>query len=417
MSEQRSSLTHKLAFVSTGDPRFDTFPDIQTGGSGPIWRLAREFSERGHEVTVYGATYSERRQRLESGVEIIDVPTPAVSVWLDNVFKRTLLTETMFDREELSGSPGSAIERLFARLVFSYRVADELETLSPDVVFLRDRFASVFPVRLDFPTVFTVVSPNATDLMYEHVVDRHPANHVLFRYKRAVEELVVARADRTIVMNDRMEQYFRSKGFAGLEVVTLGIDHGHIVDDTDSKRNDHVLFVGRFDANKRPELLIEAFDAPEVPDCELHFLGSGPRESYLRDEVTRRGIEESVVFHGRVTHTEVLERMQRATAFVLPSEFENCPNVIIEAMASGCPVIASDTNGAKHLITDDETGILFDKYNKTALRETLVELLSNDEKRRSLRRNALDYVKRNHTISTIADRYWNVYQSIPNDTE
>lgn len=404
-----------IYFVSTGDPSTDTYPDIQTGGSGPIWRLANELSDQDHQISIHAGTYSEPSTAYVSNIKIKKVQTPRVSEKINTLISKIPFSSGKIDPESVSASTGVAFERLFTRLIFSIRSAREISKCAPDVVYLRDRVAGTFPAMLSIPTIHTVKSPDACDFFYDRSTSRHPANKFLFHYKQFLEENIIKNVDWTFVMNKRMEDYFKSKGFSNLSVVSLGVEKDKIQQNNDfSKRENRILYVGRFDENKRPEWIIDAYNNLNHSKYDVHFVGSGQRESYLRRKVNNMNLNESIIFHGRIPREKVFGHMQQATTLVLPSEFESCGNVLIEAMASGCPVISSNTDGAQQLISHQETGLLFDKYNKEELYIQLDKLLSDPELQSAVSQNAIEYIKKNHTVKKIAEQYYQKYKDIYN---
>lgn len=374
-----------VAFVSTGTPEFDDYPDPAHGTSVQIWKLAVELERRGNEVTIFRAAPGEACEwTADGGIRIVDVPRPSVD---------------------------DALNGLFTKLLFSKRVARRIETDSFGAVYLRERTTAVFPVRSDVPTVYTVISPDACDFFYEFSVDRHPVNRILFRYKRRIEEYVVGRADATIVMNDGMRSYFERKGFDSLHTVSIAIDTDRLPEPRAHDDRQDIVYVGRLDYNKRPEWLLEAYAALDT-DHDLHFYGEGPELDSLRRTAREQGLSERVTCHGRVPREEVLAATAGAAAFVLPSRYDNSPNVVLEALATGCPVLASDTRGARTMVTHGETGLLFDRTSRSALRDELSTLLSDSDLRRRLSERGRDYVLENHDIASITDAYLSVYRSV-----
>lgn len=396
----------RLAFVSTGDPVLDTFDEaITSGGSGPIWKLASSAVERGHEVTVFAGTHESDAVKTIDGVDIVEVSTPRVGEPIDRLLGRLPILRAIGRGDELSTSPGHVIERVGPRLVFSWRVARILEEQSVDVVYLRDRVSGTFPVRLDVPSVFTVVAPDACDFFYEASVDRHPANRVLFRYKQRLEEHCLRHADQTIAMSDGMAGYLREKGFENVSVVTVGIDESEFSRAGLVDPEPIVLYVGRLDGNKRPEWVLEAFERVAPSDFELHIIGDGPRCSHLEDVLRTSDRQQDITLHGAIPRAEVLAWMRRGSVFVLPSRFETCGNVIVEAMGSGCAVVASDTFGGRQLVEDGETGLLFDRDDPAALASALAALLGDNERREHLARNAYRHAREAHSTAAITDSY------------
>ncbi len=129
-----------------------------------------------------------------------------------------------------------------------------------------------------------------------------------------------------------------------------------------------ILYVGNFVPEKGVDVLVEAFVklAGDQKDLFLSLVGSGSLEARLRERVVSAGIENQVTFHGRRPHSEIPYWMNAATLFCLPSLREGCPNVILEALASGTPVAASNVGGVPEIL-DSTQGELAEAGNAEAL--------------------------------------------------
>jgi len=206
-------------------------------------------------------------------------------------------------------------------------------------------------------------------------------------------------------MNELMDDYLTQKGFRNVNTVTLGISEDDFVDLSSRQEKPYILYVGRIDGNKRPEWVLDAFLESDSEGFELQFIGAGPRQKFLERKVANSGRKDDIKLHGQIPREDVLQWMREATVFVLPSKFEVCPNVTIEAIASGCPVIAGNTMGNQELIDDKETGFLFDKNDRSDLFKILDNVLSTPTWRREVAHAAYEYTLENHTTSTIADEY------------
>lgn len=112
-----------------------------------------------------------------------------------------------------------------------------------------------------------------------------------------------------------------------------------------------VLYAGRMDAGKNVETVIRAIAmaAGEVPFVAL-MCGDGPGRRGLERLARELGIAERVIFKGYVEN--LWELMRRADAFVTLSRFEGCPNVVLEAMACGCPLVVSDIPAHRELLDE-----------------------------------------------------------------
>ncbi|HUP72696.1 MAG TPA: glycosyltransferase family 4 protein [Acidimicrobiales bacterium] len=119
-----------------------------------------------------------------------------------------------------------------------------------------------------------------------------------------------------------------------------------------------VLCVGRLEHWKGFQFAIQAFASllPEVPHAELHIVGTGPAESFLRDLVASLRLERNVHFVGPLPRPEVLERLAESHVLVHPSLHDSAGWATLEASAVGLPVVCLDIGGPALQVTD-ETGI------------------------------------------------------------
>lgn len=145
------------------------------------------------------------------------------------------------------------------------------------------------------------------------------------------------------------------------------------------KRN-VIMTVGRLEKQKNHKLLLEAFAKieTEFPDYLLEIYGEGSLETELRAWIQAHGLEEKIKLCG-VT-SDVRARMDCAKLFVLPSVYEGLPNALMEAMAVGLPVVATNCigGGADMLIENRKNGLLVANEDVFALAGAMREVLSNE---------------------------------------
>lgn len=148
------------------------------------------------------------------------------------------------------------------------------------------------------------------------------------------------------------------------------------------EREHTVVTVGRMDGNKNQEMLIRAFAGilPAYPDYRLILYGDGEDMDKLRTLAAELQLEQQVSFAGVVDH--VAEKIKKAGVFVLPSDTEGMPNALIEAMALGIPVIATDCpcGGPADLIRHGENGFLTPVGDVDAMTQNLQNILKDLQK-------------------------------------
>lgn len=160
-----------------------------------------------------------------------------------------------------------------------------------------------------------------------------------------------------------------------LKIVHCGIrlnDYGKAPVGSFSKR---ILFVGRLDAVKGVPLLLDAFAAvlDTHPDSQLTIIGDGPARAKLEERAKALG--STVTFLGYQPQEEVARLLGETDIFVLPSFAEGVPVVLMEAMASRLPVIASRVAGIPELVEDGVSGFLVPPGDLETLTARLEELL------------------------------------------
>ena len=146
-----------------------------------------------------------------------------------------------------------------------------------------------------------------------------------------------------------------------------------------------VVAVGRLIAKKGFADLIRACgllaERRRAFQCEI--IGQGPLEQELRAQIEDSGLQDRVELSGAKPQREVRQRLAAASVFILPSVIDpeggmdNLPTVIMEAMATGLPVISTTTGGIPEMVVQRETGFLVSPGDATALADAIEKLISD----------------------------------------
>jgi len=129
-------------------------------------------------------------------------------------------------------------------------------------------------------------------------------------------------------------------------------------------------------------LLLQALDGVSE-QFETTLVGDGELDAVLRAAATRRGLH-NVRFYGRAHGAELRELYRQADAFVLPSAREGMPLVLLEALAMGLPIIATDIPGTREIVRPGENGILVPLGDPRALRQGLLDVTGDPERYRKM---------------------------------
>jgi len=181
-----------------------------------------------------------------------------------------------------------------------------------------------------------------------------------------------------------------------------------------------LLFVGRLEKLKGVRAIGEAIPIlmTRSPSLRCRFLGGGlfhpedgrSTESWLRDKVGSEHADR-IVFE-TVSREEVLSRMTQARAVVLPSLWENFPYALLESMACGVPVVATDVGGIPEMVLDGETGLLVPPDNPEALAEAAIRLLEDKELSTRMGKAARQHVEANFTADKILPKMLDFYELV-----
>ena len=137
-----------------------------------------------------------------------------------------------------------------------------------------------------------------------------------------------------------------------------------------------ILFTSRIQPSKGLDLLLDALAELRLrrDDFAVDVVGDGPSRPQLEEMTANLGLDDVVTFHGVQPKQQVARFMQEADFFVLPSHQENLPTVLIEAMASGLPVLATDVGGVSEMV-DGSRGLLVRRGERAALSAALERML------------------------------------------
>jgi len=175
-----------------------------------------------------------------------------------------------------------------------------------------------------------------------------------------------------------------------LHIIHCGVDPSRYEDRSTSTgeatETFRLAFVARLDHVKGVGELLEAVAtlAADLPGLRLDLAGDGPERATYEGTARRLGIADRVTFHGYVDQSGVAELLATADAYVLPSFAEGVPVGLMEAQASGLPVVATQVGGVSELVVDGVTGFVCRPGDRTQLAERIAQLASDPELRRRM---------------------------------
>ena len=221
--------------------------------------------------------------------------------------------------------------------------------------------------------------------------------------RRAVESAALSAADAVIVTTPALAAHVRGRRPRGqVHLVPNGVDTTLFRPlPRPPRAAREVLYVGRLSDEKNLDVILEAV-ARLVGGARVTFLGDGPARTRL--EARARALGVGLRVRPVVPHAEVAAVMAAADVFVLASFSEGHPKVLLEAMASGLPCVASDCEGNRSLVSDGQTGLLFDPHRPGELAGQLGRLLTDPALAGSLAVAARSIVVDRYDLNALIDR-------------
>jgi PEP-CTERM/exosortase A-associated glycosyltransferase len=302
------------------------------------------------------------------------------------------------------------------------RLQEVAERVRPDILHAHSPVLNALPAlrvgkRLGIPVVYEVRA-----FWEDAAVDHGTTAEGSLRYRltRSLETRALKRANHVFTICEGLRSDIVARGIAAEKVTVIPnavdialFDVGGIADPALKHRlglvDCTVLgFIGSFYAYEGLDLLLAALPQilAKVPNVRVLLVGGGPQDAALKAQAQSLGLQDKVIFTGRVPHAEVQRYYDLVDVLAYPRHSMRLTELVtplkpLEAMAQGRLLVASDVGGHKELIRHGETGVLFSAGSAASLAEAIVTLVRQPERWPSLRAAGRRFVEseRNWTAS------------------
>ena len=196
---------------------------------------------------------------------------------------------------------------------------------------------------------------------------------------------------------------------ASLVQIPHGVDTSRFRPEKPAAPGCDILAIGRLVPKKGLDVLIEAVAG--LAGVHLGIVGAGPEESALRARAEALRLEQRVAWLGPASHAELPRLLSGAKVVAVPSvqdatgDRDGLPNVVLEALASGCAVVASDISAIPTAIVHARTGLLVPPGDPRALARALARALENPELRRGLGSEGRRHVEESFSLDQCGRRF------------
>jgi glycosyltransferase involved in cell wall biosynthesis len=374
----------KIVFISpfASEENMDYSSESQVGAiEQQIFGLSKELSKKGHDVYVLRKWESPKEIEFIKGVKFVNLTIP--------------LSYKKFSFVPLSSlrSPITLIEYW----LYSRAVRNKIEEISPDIVNVSNILPGYLLSKIPFPIVFIT---HDNDVLFADA-------KITACFRKYLARVLVGRVAAVVALNKGLQEHLGNQGFRTDVIIPNGLDPDEY---RNAGNNGFVMYSGWLDRHKKIEDLVKAYSKIQKVPQNLVIVGNGSRKAILTSLVCREGISKKVAFIPFLPKEKYREYLSKCSFFVLPSDAEAFGVVIIEAMASGKPVIARNIIGPNGIIKSGYNGFLFKDVDDLAKRMQL--LLSDDHLRSELGKNARETIEKEYSFSNISLKYIELYKKI-----
>lgn len=373
------------------------YPPIGGGGANACMNLAREYSRKGHKVDIVTVWYlGEDDVTRSENISIYRVRSKRKYLehcgfveMLDYLLKSWRIVKKLANCEKYDicqvffGIPSGPIGWQLKR---KYGIPYVIRFGGGDIPGFQDRFSQVY----------RIIAPAIKQIWKE--ADALVANSSGLK---EMAEAFYNKKEILIIPN-------------GADVRASDQNYGRISDNGCKDSNIiKLLFVSRLIERKGLQDIIpqikEVKEQCEYRDIQLCFevIGDGPYRSVLEEMTQNEGLSGTIVFYGQKKKDELPYFYQNADIFVFPSRKEGMPNVVLEAMSYGLPIVMTPCQGSDELI--DENGIV-SKSNKFG--ENIIKLILDNEARCKYGKKSLRMISERYSWQNTCEKYLDLFYSI-----
>ena len=265
----------------------------------------------------------------------------------------------------------------------------KLKTISRFRKLIKDERPDVIiAFQFDF-NMISIVSSFGTGIPVIISERNNPRNVPRKKILRVLRKILYPFAEGAVFQTDEAKHYF-SKRIVEKSVVICNPVRQGLPEPEKEVFDGRIITAGRLENQKRHDILIKAFASikDKFPNSNLYIYGNGSKRNELENLIDKMDLGKRVMLMEAVENLP--EVMNGASLFVLSSDFEGMPNVLIEALCMGIPCISTDCpcGGPRELINDGENGFLVPVGNIEALAEKMEQLLSDEDMMKNISHNA-----------------------------
>lgn len=254
-----------------------------------------------------------------------------------------------------------------------------IEKESPNIVLslLPEPTIRALALKKEFPNISFIFS-----------IRNHPNKEFKNPLFKLIRNYYYKKADSIVIQDILYKKYFKKDIQNKMEVIPNYVACSD--KNVNIKKEKIIMTATRLEKQKNVSLLIKAFSKldPKFDSYKLYIYGNGSFKNKLIKIIKKMKLENRVFLKG--TSNSIEKELQKATLFVLPSNYEGMPNVLLEALSNGLPVITTlSTEVIPSIVDNNVNGIIVEKNNPKILTEKIEYLLENEQVRKNMEKEAI----------------------------
>lgn len=389
------------------------------------FNLASGLARRGHDVMVLCPSQTGKGHvEIQDGVKVVYLKSKQMHLYADQLHpippKKKLLGKELPHVYYKNGFPISALP--------AYQIKKALDKFQPDIIhsqgadpvgvatakYARKNCIPLVTTEHNMPDVFTgplklpkLVKKPVDALLATYFVSRQKhSDYVTMPTQLAIDDLIMER---------------EKKFTAPVEAVSNGVDLSAFKAGSANPKilkkyrlpKEYMLYVGRIDPEKQLSLVLKAFAEAlkEVPKARFVIVGDGVDKANLERLVKKLKIGGAVTFLGRVLPPDVYDIYRGGLFFATASEIETQGIVLIEAAATGLPLIAVNKGAVAEICKNNENGFLCEPKDVDAMAAGMVKLFNDKDLRKKYSAKSLELAQK-HDITNTLTRFEEIYAEV-----
>lgn len=366
------------------------YPPIGAGAANATYYMAQAFKDTGHNVFVFTANYLDKKGLVnEDGVNVMRIRAMRKHADRCNIFE---MSSFLF--QGFLGLP-SFINKTkpdFCIVFFSFPCGP---------------LGWLAHIRQSIPYVISLRGGD--------VPGTEPKLKIIHQLLKPIRRKVLKHSIAVTANSESLKRLSETADPYPVVVIPNGVDTEFYspLEKTDSAESEFsFIFVGRFQEQKNLFYLLEQFSKAiqySQKKVRLNIVGDGPQKQDLINYSLKLGINNFVEWHGWSSKQNVRVLYRKSNCLVLPSLYEGMSNVVLEAMACGLPVIASNVAGNDALVKHNENGYFFNLSDSDAMSRLMIDIIGNPVNARQMGLAGRKMVETKYSWHSVAADYLSLF--------